>query len=121
MTERLVDVLDRNGAVVHTYPITLADADHDADDTKYLAKALEAACHGQLVPDADLESLTARMHIGRGGQMAPYGDNLASDSETKAGLAQAVREQAFRLWEQEGRPAGRTEEYWRRIRDFEAY
>ena len=117
MVERLVDVLDRNGAVIHTYPITLADSDNDADDTKYIAKALEAASHGQLVADDDLGSLTARMHVGRGGQMAPYGDNLASDSETKAGLAQAVREHAFRLWEQDGRPHGRTEEYWHRALD----
>jgi hypothetical protein len=113
MTERLVDVIDKNGTVIHTYPITLADSD-EVDDAKYKAKALEAAAHGQLVPNADLESLTAAMHVGRGGQMEPYGDKLAVNSQTKAGLEQAVRERAYLLWEQDGRPAGRAEEYWHR-------
>lgn len=117
MTERLVDVLDRNGAVIHTYPITMAESDNDADDTKYKAKALEAASHGQLVPDADLGSLTARMHVSRGGRMAPSDDNLARDSQTKVGLEQVVRERAYLLWEQEGCPEGRAEEYWHRALD----
>jgi hypothetical protein len=117
MVKRLVDVLDHNGTVIHTYPITLAPSDNDADDAKYEAKALEAAAHGQLVPDAELKNLTAKMHVGRGGQMAPYGDDLAGNSETKVGLEQAVRERAYLLWEQEGRPEGRTEEYWHRALD----
>jgi DUF2934 family protein len=116
MAERLVDVLDKNGTVIHIFPITLAESDA-ADDDKYKAKALEAAANGQLVPDADLKSLTARIHIGRGGSLAPYGDNLAGDSETKIGLGQAVRERAYLLWEQEGRPQGRAEEYWHRALD----
>lgn len=116
MVERLVDVLDRNGSVIHTYPVTLEEEGNE-DDVKYIAKALEAASHGQLVPDAHLGSLTARMHISRSGQMAPYGDNLAGNSETKAGLEQAVRERAHLLWEQDGRPEGRAEEYWHRALD----
>jgi hypothetical protein len=116
VAERLVDVLDKNGTVIHIFPITLAESD-SADDDKYKAKALEAAANGQLVPDADLKSLTARIHIGRGGSLAPYGDNLAGDSETKIGLGQAVRERAYLLWEQEGRPQGRAEEYWHRALD----
>jgi hypothetical protein len=116
MVERLVDVLDRNGTVIHTYPITLAEPDNE-DDAKYIAKALEAAAHGRLVADADLDGLTARMHIGRSGQMAPYGDDVAGSSETKAGLEQAVRERAHLLWEQDGRPQGRAEEYWHRALD----
>ena len=117
MTERLVDVLDRNGAVIHTYPITIPESDNEADDAKYKAKALEAASHGRLVPDADLGSLTARMHVSRGGRMAPSGDNLPGDSQTKVGLEQVVRERAYFLWEQEGRPGGRAEEYWHRALD----
>lgn len=117
MVERLVDVLDHNGTVIHTYPIALALSDSDADDAKYEAKALEAAAHGQLVPDAELKNLTAKMHVGRGGQMAPYGDDVAGNSETKVGLEQAVRELAYLLWEQEGRPEGRTEECWHRALD----
>jgi hypothetical protein len=116
MAERLVDVLGKNGNVIHTYPITLAESDA-ADDAKYKAKALEAAANGQLVPDADLKSLTARIHVGRGGHMGPYGDTLAGDSQTKIGLEQTVREHAYLLWEQDGRPKGRAEEYWHRALD----
>ena len=116
MAERLVEVLDKNGNVIHIYPITLADSDV-ADDEKYKAKALEAAANGRLVPDADLKSLTARIHIGRGGPLAPYGDTLAGDSQTKIALGQAVRERAYLLWEQDGRPKGRAEEYWHRALD----
>jgi hypothetical protein len=115
MAERLVDVLDRNGTVLHTYPITLGDGTDG--DAQYEAKALEAAAHGQLVPDDDLEGLTARMHVSRAGQLAPYGDDLAADSETKVGLEQAVRERAYLLWEQDGSQKGRAEEYWHRALD----
>jgi hypothetical protein len=116
MAERLVDVLGKNGNVIHTYPITLAESDA-ADDAKYKAKALEAAANGQLVPDAELKSLTARIHLGRGGRLAPYGDTLAGDSQTKVGLEHAVRERAYLLWEQDGRPEGRAEEYWHQALD----
>jgi hypothetical protein len=113
MTERLVDVIDKNGNVIHTYPITLPDAD-DIDDANHKAKALEAAAHGRLVPNVDLESLTAAMHVGRSGPMEPFGDNVAVNSQTKAGLERVVRERAYLLWEQDGRPAERAEEYWHR-------
>jgi hypothetical protein len=116
MVERLVDVLDGSGAVLHTYPITIESSDA-ADDAAYKAKALEAAAHGRLVPDAELATLTARMHVSRGGQMAPYGDDRPGSSETKMGLEQAIRERAYCLWEQDGCPEGRAEEYWHRALD----
>jgi hypothetical protein len=114
MAQRLVDVLNSGGSVIHTYPVTI---DGDADDADYEAKALEAAAHGRLVKNAELGSLTARMHISRSGPMAPFGDKAAGDSETKAGLEQAVRERAYFLWEQDGFRDGRAEEYWRRALD----
>jgi Protein of unknown function (DUF2934) len=117
MTERLVDVINSSGAVLHTYPITLGALDNAPDDAEYEAKALEAAAHGRLVPDAELGSLTARIHVGRGGQMAPYGDNVEKSSETKLGLEQSVRERAYLLWEKDGCPEGRAEEYWHRALD----
>jgi len=80
-------------------------------------RALEAAALGRLVPDADLARLTARMHVSRGGQMAAYGDDLDQSSETKSGLEQSVRERAYALWEQDGRPDGQAEEYWHRALD----
>jgi len=116
MSERLVDVLNSSGVVLHTFPITLGDMG-EAADADYEAKALAAAAHEQLVPDAELGTLTARMHVARGGQMAPYGDHLDKDSETKVGLERIVRERARSLWEQDGRPAGRSEEYWHRALD----
>jgi hypothetical protein len=117
MAERLVDVLGSNGMVIHTYPITLDKSGGDVSDAEYQAKALEAAAHGQLVPDAELGSLTARMHLSRGGPMQPYGDEISTTSETKLGLEQAVRERAYFLWEQEGRSEGRADEYWHRALD----
>lgn len=115
MTECLVDVLDGNGQVLHTYPITLEGPDNSEAD--YKNKALQAARHGQLVPDADLGSLTARLHRSHGGRLQPYGDDVSTSSETKLGLDQAVRERAYSLWEQDGRPEHRAEEYWHRALD----
>ncbi|WP_235021280.1 DUF2934 domain-containing protein [Caballeronia telluris] len=117
MAERLVDVLDSRGSVLHTYPVTLGDSGDAAEDSAYQEKALEAAAQGRLVPDAELRTLTARIHTSRRGQMAPYGDEVEKSSETKLGLEQAVRERAYLLWEKDGRPEGRAEEYWHRALD----
>ncbi len=38
-------------------------------------------------------------------------------SETKQGLDQIVREHAYILWQQEGCPEGRADEYWHRAHD----
>jgi hypothetical protein len=115
--ERLVDVSHGGGTVVHTYPVTIGESDNSPDDADFEEKALEAAAHGQLVPDAQLGRLTAKMHVSRGGRMAPYGDNLDTNSETKVGLEQAVRERAYHLWEKDCCPQGRGDEYWHRARD----
>jgi hypothetical protein len=48
MTERLVDVIDSRGTVLHTYPVTLSESGNAADDSEYQAKALEAAAHAGL-------------------------------------------------------------------------
>ncbi len=117
MTERLVDVLDADGQVIHTYPITLGSTDGEASEASYEAKALQAAAHGQLVPDSKLASLTARIHTSQGGRLQPYGDLVSSNSETRLGLEQAVRERAYLLWEEEGRQDGLSDEYWSRALD----
>jgi hypothetical protein len=110
MAERLVDVKDGEGKVIHTYPVTLPPSE-DAD-AKFRAKALEAAALGQLVPNLELGRLSSSLHVGRSGRLEPYGDDLAVNSETKAGLERIVRDRAYLLWEQEGSPAGRADEYW---------
>lgn len=114
MSERLVDIVGGNGVVLHTYPITLDELDGDVSDDAFQAKALDAAAHGQLVPNSDLAGLTARMHVSRGGRMEPLDDNVSSSSETKLGLEQSVRERAYILWEAEGCIDGLSDDYWHR-------
>jgi hypothetical protein len=116
MTERLVDVLDSRGTVLHTFPITLSGAEAPSD-AQYEEKALQAAAHAQLVPDHELSGLTARMHVSRGGALAPYGDDHDAMSQTKESLEQAVRERAYFLWQEDGCPDGRADEYWQRAHD----
>jgi hypothetical protein len=117
MSERLVDVVDSKGRVIHTYPVTLDDSGGGVEDAEYQAKALQAAAHGQLVADNELAGLIARMHQSRGGRMEPLDDKVSSNSETKLGLEQSVRERAYDLWDKEGRPGGQTDEYWHRALD----
>jgi hypothetical protein len=52
------------------------------------------------------------MHVSRGGPLAPYGDQHGVLAETKEGLDQVVRERAYLLWEQAGRPDSGAEEFW---------
>jgi hypothetical protein len=117
MTERLVDVLNSNRTVLHTYPIAIGGSEIASTDAEYEAKALEAAAHAHLVPNAELKNLTARMHVSRGGIMAPYGHEGDVMSQTSQELDQIVRERAYFLWQQDGSPEGRAEEYWRRAHD----
>ena len=120
MTERLVDVVGINKTVLHTFPITLSDSGSAVapKDAEYEEKALRAAAHAQLSPDADLKNLTTRMHVSRGGPLEPFGDDLDVLSQTKQGLDQVVRERAYLLWEMEGCPHdGRADEYWYRAHE----
>jgi hypothetical protein len=117
VAERLVDVLNDKKTVLHTFPVALGGAGAKPSDTKFEEKALSAAAHSQLVPTEELESLSARMHISRSGAMTPYGDSHDVLMETKTDLDRIVRERAHQLWEQEGRPEGRVDEYWHRARE----
>ena len=110
MPERLVDVERQGLEVLHTFPVTLSPP---ADEAAFKRKALEAAGHAQLVPNQELESLTAKMHVSRGGQLTPYGDPHGVLAETKAGLDQFVRDRAYFLWDAAGRPEGRADDFWR--------
>ena len=110
MPERLVDVERKGADLLHTFPVAVS---RPADDEEaFKQKALEAAAYAKLVPNQELESLTAKIHNGRGGQLTPYGDPFGVLAETKAGLDQFVRDRAYFLWEQAGRPEGRADEFW---------
>src|SRR6185437_7168654 len=117
MAERLVDVLNSDDAVLHTFPITIDGSRGSHEEADYRQKASEAAAHAQLVPHAELQTLTTRMHVGRGGALAPYGDTEHPLSQTREGLEQIVRESAYFLWQQEGSPNGRADEYWNRAHE----
>ena len=111
MSERLVDVERRGAELLHTFPVTINPPTDEEEAFKH--KALEAAAHAKLVPKEELGSLNAKIHVSRGGQLTPYGDPLGVLAETKAGLDQVVRERAYLLWEQAGRPEGRADDFWR--------
>jgi hypothetical protein len=112
MPERLVDVEKQGVQVLHTFPVTIKDPAAETDEEAFKRKALEAAANAKLVPNEELESLNAKIHVDRGGQLTPYGDLHGVLAETKTGLDQAVRERAYLLWEEAGRPDGRTDEFW---------
>jgi hypothetical protein len=117
MTDNLIDVLDSKGMVLHTFPVTVGPSISNPSDTDFKEKALSAAAHAQLVPTPELDSLSARMHVSRGGALTPFGDSHEVLIETKAGLDQIVREKAYQLWEQEGRPEGHAEDHWFRAHE----
>src|SRR3954464_5536468 len=107
MAERLVDGLDSRKNVIHSFPITIEGP--ETSDAQYEKKALEAAAYEKLVPNDQLNGLTARMHISRRGPLEPEGDDRDVLAQTKESLDQIVRERAYLLWEQEGRPDGRAD------------
>ena len=105
-----VDVEKQGANVLHTFPVTTSAP--ATEEEPFKQKALEAAANAKLVPNEELESLNAKMHVSRGGQLTPYGDPHGVLAETKAGLDQVVRERAYLLWEQAGRPDGCADDFW---------
>jgi hypothetical protein len=62
MTERKVDVMDKTGKVLHTYPITIDALNTSPKDADCEKAALGAARTARLVPEPDFASLKTRMH-----------------------------------------------------------
>ncbi|MEO7206876.1 MAG: DUF2934 domain-containing protein [Steroidobacteraceae bacterium] len=112
MKERLVDVKMGERGVVHTFPITISDPLAETNEKAFTEKALEAAAHAKVLEDDELEGLSAQMHVSRSGPLEPDHDPLSVLAETKEGLDQFVRDRAYFLWEQAGRPDGAAEEFW---------
>lgn len=111
MKERLIDI-KQDGKVIHTFPVTIRDPLAKTNEEACKDKALEAAAHAKVVSNEDLEGLTAETHVSRSGPLQPYGDPLGVLAETKEGLDQFVRDRAYFLWEQAGRPDDKSEEFW---------
>ena len=72
MAERLVDVLNDKNTVLQVYPTSVGDAGASPENSEFELEALKAAADAQLVSEAECESLRARIHVARGGQLAPY-------------------------------------------------
>ena len=77
MIERMVDVMDKTGKVLHTYPIALTahlnpsvGASSPELDSDYEKAALSAARTANLVPEADFASLKTRVHQAAGQKTA---------------------------------------------------
>jgi hypothetical protein len=110
MAERLVDVKKRGSRLLHTFPVTTPAPPNGRGAVQ--AEGSRGRSNAKLVPNEELESLDARIHAGRGGQLTPFGDPHGVLAETKEGLDQVVRERAYLLWEQAGCPEGHTEDFW---------
>ena len=52
------------------------------------------------------------MHLCRGGRLQPFGDEQTVMSQTKEDLDRIVRERAYFLWEDQGRPEGGSDQRW---------
>lgn len=119
MRECLIDVLNARETVLHVFPIAVEDQDGTPTAVDPEREALKLATVLQLVPEAEAERLHARPHVSRGGQLTPYGDVVETKRQMRERAEQRIRERAYLLWQQEGCPENRTDEYWHRAREFE--
>ncbi len=115
MNERLIDVLNAHDRVLHVFPIAVEDQANAEQEAKCKQEALKAATHLQLVPEAEMGSLHARMHVSRGGQLTPFSDVLQIRAE------QRLRTRAYFLWQLEGFPENRADENWHQACEIERH
>ena len=112
MNECLVDVLNANDTVLHVIPVAVKNPESAIRDAESVQEALKVASHLHLVPDDELESLKARVHVERRGPLAPIGDVLQVRQQTRERSEQRIRTRAYFLWQQEGFPEHRADEHW---------
>ena len=118
MEERLVDVLNDKNNVLHVFPVTVETP--DTPPAAVEQEALRAAVAEEIVPETDVEKLRARLHVSRGGPLAPVGDALQVKREKEEMLERRIRDRAYFLWQAAGcAEEGRPEEFWYRAREFE--
>lgn len=86
MTEHLVDVLNARDTVLTVIPVAMDDQEGHLKETECLQEALDTAAGLHLVPDDEMEGMHARMHVGRGGQLAPVADvlKIRQDAQERA-------------------------------------
>ncbi len=108
MKECLVDVLNARDTVLHVFPVAVEDTASAPQE------ALKIATDLRLVPEEEEGGLRARVHVSRGGQLAPFGDALVTRQQSKERTEQHVRTHAYFLWQQAGCPDNQAEEYWHR-------
>ena len=90
MTEHLVDVLNARETVLSVIPVALDGKDGDPKEADCLQEALKTAADLHLVPDTEVEGMQARMHVGRGGQLAPVADVLKIRQDAQERAEQGV-------------------------------
>jgi Protein of unknown function (DUF2934) len=121
MKECLVDVLNGRDTVLHVFPIAVEERDSVPKDAECLQEAMKVATDLHLVPEEETDGLHARMHVSRGGQLAPFGDVLEVRHQSQERAEQHVRTRAYFLWQQEGCPENRAEEHWYQACELEGH
>jgi hypothetical protein len=112
--ERLVDVLNDKNNVLHVFPVQIEAPDAPLKEADFEQEALKAAAAAEIVPDPEKKKLKARLHVGRGGPLMPYGDALQRKKEQEMRLEACIRERAYFLWQEAGCPDNQAEGFWQR-------
>ncbi len=121
MKECLVDVLNERDTVLHVLPVALEGAQAGLDEAGCVQQAVRTAAQLRLVPEAEMPGLHARIHVDRGGQLAPVGDVLRVRMEAQRRAEDHIRARAYFLWEQDGSPQTAGEDYWLRACAIEGW
>jgi len=111
--------LNARNTVLHVFPIAVEDQDGTPRPMSPEQEVLKLAPIMQIVPET--EKLHPRPHVGRGGQLLPYGDVVELKHEICERTEQRIRKRAYSLWQQEGCLENRANEHWHRAREIESY
>jgi hypothetical protein len=119
MKKHLVDVLNDKDNVLHVFPVRVDRPGAPPTDADFERQALKAAVAAKIVPKNETNKLRTRMHVSRGGQLAPVGDALQIKHEQKMRFEQRIRDRAYFLWQGAGCVENRADEYWYRACELE--